>query len=647
MSKVIGVVGTGSLADLVCEKLAIHYHVDRYTDLEKGMKQATDLALALDDAWHPSTHLDMEELTRTADIPWMRGFLSFGEAVVGPLVRPGKPGCSQCADKRRLIAGHDRKEMWSLQLRLEMQAGITRDPWASRSSILHVVHLLVNEVETVLKNDNSPLEEHVLLINLKTLKSSRHFFLPDPLCTICNQLPDDSEASAHLTLQSSPKISINSYRCRSIDDLKEFLVTEYLDQRTGFLNSKMIDVLSPFAAIGVNLPFIMGDEATAGRTHNYADSELTAILEGLERYCGAESFGKKAVVYDSYRNLADQALNPLDVGVHKEEQYAMPDFPFRPSNPDRQISWVWGYSLIEERPILVPKLLAYYSVGGIGGYVYETSNGCALGGSLEEAIFYGILEVVERDAFLMTWYAKLPLPRLDPKSTNDKELQLMIDRIKAVAGYEVHLYNATMENGIPSIWAMAKNHKQDGMNLICAAGAHLDPVKAVKSAVHELAGMMLTMDEKCKQNKAKYEQMLHDSSLVRQMDDHFMLYSLPEAEKRLQFLLDENRPLKTFDEEFKPRPIYDDLTDDLKNMLQVFKSLSLNVIVVNQTAPELKRNGLHCVKVLIPGMLPMTFGHHLTRVTGLKRVLDVPMKLGYYKQPLTIDQLNPYPHPFP
>ena len=43
----------------------------------------------------------------------------------------------------------------------------------------------------------------------------------------------------------------------------------------------------------------------------------------------------------------------------------------------------------------IPELLAYYSLSCGEGNVYETSNGCALGGSLEEAIFHGIMEVVE------------------------------------------------------------------------------------------------------------------------------------------------------------------------------------------------------------------------------------------------------------
>ncbi|MFC7440284.1 TOMM precursor leader peptide-binding protein [Laceyella putida] len=647
MSAVVAVVGEGLLADFVCGELSAQFHVVRQTDLEAGVPEAADLVLVLHDAWHPSVHHKAEEVLQPTGIPWLRGFVSFGEGVVGPLVRPGTPGCSQCADWRRLMAGRDRKEMLELQQRLAEHGGMPRDAWASRTGLLQVAHLIVAEAQRVLQGRRAHLEERVFFINLKTLKSTRHFFLPDPLCRVCGRLPNDSPTAARITLSPSPKISADSYRCRPMDDLKEVLVKDYLDYRTGLLNGKMRDLMSPFADASVNLPLFTGDEGSAGRTHSYAVSELTAILEGLERHCGLGPRGKRAVIHDSYRNLGDQALNPVKVGVHAKEQYARPGFPFKEFDPDRPMDWVWGYSFLEERPIQVPQLLAYYSLGCGDGFVYETSNGCALGGSLEEAIFYGILEVVERDSFLMTWYAQLPLPRLDPYSADDQELRLMVDRLKAVAGYDLYLFNATMENGIPSVWALAKNRKQKGVNLICAAGAHPDPLRAVKSAIHELAGMMLTLDEKFEANREKYERMLHDPFLVRQMEDHSMLYSLPQAEERLQFLLDENRPLRTFDEEFKWKARHADLTDDLKDILQVFRRLNLEVIVVDQTTPEILRNGLHCVKVLIPGMLPMTFGHHLTRVTGLKRVLRVPVELGYAKQPLTLEQLNPHPHPFP
>ncbi|MGM7636612.1 TOMM precursor leader peptide-binding protein [Bacillus sp. Hm123] len=646
MSAAVVIVGEGRLADYVHGELSAQYHVVRHVDFEAGVPEEADLVLVLHDAWKPSFHRKAEEVLRPAGIRWLRGFVSFGEGVVGPLVCPHTQGCSQCADMRLLMAGRDRKEMWEMQQMLAKDGEVACDAWASSMGLLQIAYLLSAEVQRILQDDEIHSEGRVCLINLKTLKSSSHTFLADPLCPVCSQILDDSPAAAQISLKSSRKIE-GSYRCRSMNDLNKVLVKDYLDHRLGVLNEKMYDFVPPFADVGVNLPLFSGDEGVAGRTHSYAISELTAILEGLERSCGISPRGKRTVVYDSFNNLKDQALNPIGVGVHAKEQYAQPDFPFEQFNPDRPMNWVWGYSLLEERPILVPELLAYYSLGCGRGFVYETSNGCALGGSLEEAIFYSILEIVERDSFLMTWYAKLPLPRLDPYTANDQELQLMIDRVRAVGGYDLYFYNSTMEHGIPSVWALAKNRKQKGLNLICAAGAHLDPVRAVKSTIHELAAMMLTLDEKLETNQEQFVRMLHDPSLVQKMDDHGMLYGLPQAQKRLQFLLDDNRPLRSFDEEFKWKSTHADLTDDLKDILQKFRQLNLDVIVVDQSTSETKRNGLYCVKVLIPGMLPMTFGHHLTRVTGLERVLRVPMELGYSKQPLTLEQLNPHPHPFP
>ncbi|WP_436371918.1 TOMM precursor leader peptide-binding protein [Cytobacillus sp. BC1816] len=647
MSAVVVVVGEGLLADSVCRELPAEYKVIRHMNFEPELPAGTDLILVVHDTWMPSVHKKAEEVSRTSGIPWLRGFVSFGEGVIGPFVHPSAPGCSQCADNRKLLAGRDREEMWELQQRVEGSSGLMRDAWASSTGLLQMSYLLLSEVQRVLEGSLADLEGRMYLVSLKTLKSTCHFILPDSMCPVCSSLPEDSQEAARITIKPSPKISADSYRCRSLEELDQTLVKNYLDPRTGLLNGKMYDFTPPFADVVVNLPMFRGDEGVAGRTHSYKVSELTAILEGLERSCGISPRGKRTSVYDSFRNLEDQALNPVKVGVHADEQYARPHFPFKKFNPDIPMNWVWGYSFLQERPILVPELLAYYSLGCGNGFVYETSNGCALGGSLEEAILYGILEVVERDSFLMTWYGQLSLPRLDPYSSNDPELQLMIERVRTVAGYDLHLYNATMEHGIPSVWAMAKNRRKKGLNIICAAGAHLDPVRAVKSAVHELAGMMGTLDEKLEENKEEFLRMLQDSSLVGKMDDHGMLYGLPQAEKRLKFLLDENRPLQTFSEEFKRERKHEDLTDDLQDLLQALHRKNLDVIVVDQTTPEIQRSGLHCVKVLIPGMLSMTFGHHLTRVTGLERVLKVPMELGYVKEPLTVEQLNPHPHPFP
>jgi ribosomal protein S12 methylthiotransferase accessory factor len=187
MSGIVAVIGEGLLTDFVCKELSIQYQLVRQADFASGVPKETDMALVLNDAWDPSVHRLAEEMFQQTGTPWLRGFVSFGEGVIGPLVRQGTPGCSQCADNRRLMAGSDRKEMWELQQRLSERGGMPHDVWASRTGLLQVAHLLVAEAKKVLQGRQAHTEGKVFLINLQTLKNSRHFFLPDPMCPVCSQ----------------------------------------------------------------------------------------------------------------------------------------------------------------------------------------------------------------------------------------------------------------------------------------------------------------------------------------------------------------------------------------------------------------------------------------------------------------------------
>ncbi|MGP4081117.1 TOMM precursor leader peptide-binding protein [Pseudalkalibacillus sp. R45] len=648
MSASILIVGFGRLADKVYEKLAGSYKINRRHMVDENLPEMTELVLVLHDAWVPADHLQAEEVYRRLRVPWLRGFFTFGEGMIGPFIHPDQNGCSYCADTRLLMAGRDKKEMWGLkEQRIAQQEERQPDAWLSDTAILQMVQLIDSEVRRFFEGMSPQSADHLYLLNLKSMDGAWRFILPESACPVCSRLLDDTESDALITLQSSPKVSSDSYRCRPMDELKAVLEKDYFSSRSGMMNGKMYDTVTPFADVIVTLPLFSGNEGTAGRTHSYELSEQTAMLEALERSCGTGPRAKRTVVRDTYENLADKAIHPLRFGVHEDEHYAEHGFPYKKFDPARELNWVWGHSFLQERPVLVPELLAYYSVGCGEGLVYETSNGCALGGSLEEAIFYGIMEVIERDAFLMTWYGRLRLPRIDPFSAGDKELIHMIERMRDISGYDFHLYNATMEHGVPAVWAFVKNSKDKGMNLLCAAGAHLDPVKATKSAIYELAGMVVSLETSFEAGKSEYKKLLEDPSEVRIMDDHGRLYGLKEAEERLGFLMDEDRPTQTFSEAFPPPSRNLDLTEDLKGILDTFKRLDMEVIVVDQTSSEIRRNGLHCVKVLIPGMLPMTFGHNLIRINGLDRVLNIPMELGYRERPLTREELNPYPHPFP
>jgi ribosomal protein S12 methylthiotransferase accessory factor len=68
--------------------------------------------------------------------------------------------------------------------------------------------------------------------------------------------------------------------------------------------------------------------------------------------------------------------------------------------------------------------------------------------------------------------------------------------------------------------------------------------------------------------------------------------------------------------------------------------------VVDQTMPEAGRHGLACVRVIVPGLVPMTFGHPHRRTRDLPR-LTGGVGIPYRSQLAHGEEVGCLPHPFP
>lgn len=91
-----------------------------------------------------------------------------------------------------------------------------------------------------------------------------------------------------------------------------------------------------------------------------------------------------------------------------------------------------------------------------------------------------------------------------------------------------------------------------------------------------------------------------------------------------------------------------DLTELLTETVRRLAGEGLEVIAVRQDERGMRdRLGLHCVKVIVPGSLPMTFGHVNHRTRGLPRLLEVPHRLGRAERASRYEELTIHPHPFP
>lgn len=610
------------------------------------------------DSWATAGYPEVRRACHAAGLPWMAVRAELGTVVIGPVEVPGTPGCTDCLDLRRWRARWRRPDREAARSRFGAAMAARPSPLLTELAASTVGALVAGEVAGWPPDPaNTDRGCSVVFVDLGRLTVKRHSFLPDPLCPRCGALPDDDAELARITLAPRPKPSSDTYRVRPVLTELDQLLYTYVDEEAGLIRRMNHDTLGGLVLAGAMMPLRShdADEPGIGRTRSHRTSELTALLEALERYGGVEPGGKRTVVRATYASIADRALDPRTLGVHSAESYALPGFPFRPFEEDQECRWCWGFSFGRGEPILVPEACAYFRAHrrepAERPFVYEISNGCALGSCLEEAILHGLLEVAERDAFLLTWYARMPAPRLDLASARDRTVPMQAAAIAAETGYEVLAFETTVEHGIPCVWTMAVHPGDPGAapKMVCAAGAHPSLEHAVLNGLSELGPILVDLIRRFPNDADRARLMVADPTLVATMPDHSTLYGAAEAFDRLQFLTGSGRVRRLDEPPHSQQEAFrnEDLSDDLREALKRFLDNGMDVIVVDQTTPEHRVGGFSCVKVLVPGSMPMTFGYHHRRTLGLPRLGSVPTLLGHRREPLAYKELNQHPHPFP
>ncbi|MFC5826352.1 TOMM precursor leader peptide-binding protein [Nonomuraea insulae] len=601
--------------------------------LSAQVAAADALVVAADEAGGPF------EASRARGLPWLPVRVDAGDVLIGPAVHAGEPGCPTCVERRR-----------------EGNLGDARAKQRSLTEMGRLLIPLAASLVTALMAEEAACgfartRDAVLRVSLRTGAITRHRLLADSLCPDCAEPAEDRPARLGLT--AAPKPAPDVFRTRALPaELRE----RYVDAETGVIGSVGVTGRGGLPVAVARIAPGRGGEQSRhgyGRAHDYRSAAATAIAEALERYASVRPRGRRTVKA-CFADVADQALDPRTLGLYPDDWYDRPGFVYRRFDPDQKTRWVWGYSFAAERPLLVPLSFAYY--GAEPGWAFECSNGAALGGCLTEAIFYGLLEVAERDAFLMTWYGKLPVPKVDLDSVTDRRIPVTVERARRMAGYELSAFAMVMEQGVPAFWAMAVD--RDGLPgrpyALCAAGAHPDPEQALRSALFELLPSIGALGDRYDADASA--DMLADGDRVRKMEHHRQLYCHPGAFARLAFLPIDG-PGLPFAEATDARPgpggparvwpKHDDLADDATELVRRYLATGLDVVAVDTTCPELRAGGLASAKVLVPGTLPMTFGHRYRRTHGLERPLTVPRLLGYRDRDLAPADLTPDPHPFP
>ncbi|WP_296433449.1 MULTISPECIES: YcaO-like family protein [unclassified Rhizobium] len=227
-----------------------------------------------------------------------------------------------------------------------------------------------------------------------------------------------------------------------------------------------------------------------GKGLSDVDARVSAVMEALER--AVASRPAVSTFRATVQELRDNGhpLTTLEclIGLHQAD-----------IGPHEPVEWVKGRELISGGMIHVPFEAVILNRTRQTRF-WMSSDGLASGNTIDEAILHGMLERIERDAYVL-WQISDESVRhsrcVDPALFRDDVLDRLLERIKS-SGLVLKLFDITSDVAIPCFTALlGPRAALSGAAVRFAevtggSGAHPSAVRAAIRAITEAAQSRLT-----------------------------------------------------------------------------------------------------------------------------------------------------------
>ncbi len=310
------------------------------------------------------------------------------------------------------------------------------------------------------------------------------------------------------------------------------------------------------------------------------EAETRALAEAVERYCFLHAPPHHTEV--TARSLGEQAMDAESVRslLFRAREYTAPGFRFLRYDVDARQSFCVARSISGDREILVPASLVGRVPQGSTPLVDATSNGYAAHRDRARAIERALLELIERDAVLVHWYAPLhPLPAID--------VDLGLPRSRALL--------ATQDVDLPIVLALGL---QDDGSLRCGAAADVTIDAALGRARAELSvalgGNVL----------GGPSAPLEAADRKFDPDDHLRRYA-GERGRAIFEALTASAPTVRMD---VLRERWPNADSSLAVVDDALSRLGLEAWVVDRSLPDVFGHGWHVVRAIVPDLVELSWG---------------------------------------
>lgn len=372
-----------------------------------------------------------------------------------------------------------------------------------------------------------------------------------------------------------------------------------------------------------------------------SEAMLIAVAEAYERSCFI-LYMPEYRLETSYRQIRNTALPIFSLAGLSEEDRRKGHPRYNLDVNERTIfRWVKGFSLTQSRPQWLPLQLVTLNYDFFRREPVlrlPISTGSAVGFSLENALINGILEIVERDAFMITY-----LKRLTPQRLDLTEIATAVPELRAIIESCIHhnlqLSIVRLPTDVPCHVILAVVHGPAGSpSLALGAKANLDLAQAVRGAVCEAISSRIFLAETLPRIPPSDIPKVSEPERIDRLERLYIWANQPELMESILFLF--SGPILRWSD-VKPYS-HHTAREAMRHLMTFFRKEKIEVSYV-LNAPEGKSiESLTSVKVIIPTFQPMHLIESLPYFSGA-RLTEIPRKLGY-----AVDaSINRIPHPFP
>jgi ribosomal protein S12 methylthiotransferase accessory factor len=265
-----------------------------------------------------------------------------------------------------------------------------------------------------------------------------------------------------------------------------------------------------------------------------------------------------------------------------------------------------------------------------------TSSGFAAGVDTAHAARAAVVELLERDAFVITWLNRLAAPEIDLESAGG--VTTAIARTFARWGTTLRAFLLPTDMPVVPMLVVALDETGEGPAAIVALGCGLRARAALEKAMFEMCQVHGPMQ---KAHRTGRPRTLNNYSDVRSLEDHAAYFFRGEHLHELDFLL--GHGVTTSIDQVTS---YGGMTahEDLEALDAGIRAAGSRVFYRDVTTPDLRGYPIKVVRALATHVQPIHFGHGQERLGG-RRIYELPVKLGLSNASVSETALNQCPHP--